>query len=403
MPTGNTTNSYGSVTKAFHWLTALLIAIQIPLGLIAQDMADILRTPAALITPESLSRTGWLFSLHKTLGLSLFFIALARVFWAILQPKPAPLTDSPIQALLADAVQYLLYATLILAPLAGWAHHAATSGFAPIWWPLGQSLPLIAKSDDLAATFAGLHNVLVGLLILALLLHISGALKHQFINHDSTLRRMLPGTSPQSPTYPRGRTLLPAGAAAIILLVTIGLSIRQHQPQKDPVAATLPQTSSNWNLTNGSLELTVTLFGSELTGSFADWSADITFNDPPPPGPAGQVAVTIAIASLTLGSVSQQAIGPDYFDAEHYPTASFSGAIEKTETGYTATGPLTIRDQTLTIALPFRLTITDGIATMTGSISLNRLDFNIGATSPDESSLAFAVDLNISIEAQHHP
>lgn len=206
MPIGNTTNSYGSITKAFHWLTALLITIMIPLGLIAHGMADSLRDPTTVLTPETLNRTAWLFSLHKTLGVSLFFIALARVAWAIQQPKPAPLSDSPAQTRLADMAQYLLYATLILAPLAGWAHHAATSGFAPIWWQFGQSLPFIPKSDSLAATFAGLHGILVGLLALTILLHIAGALKHQFINRDATLRRMLPGPSPHAPTYPRRRS-----------------------------------------------------------------------------------------------------------------------------------------------------------------------------------------------------
>ncbi|MFT5343568.1 MAG: cytochrome b561/polyisoprenoid-binding protein YceI [Paracoccaceae bacterium] len=403
MPLRNTANCYGSVTKAFHWLTALLILILVPLGLIAHGMADTLRTPTAEITSQYITRTAWLFSLHKTLGVTLFFTALARVTWAIIQPKPAPLTNSPFQTQLADTAQYLLYATLILAPLAGWAHHAATTGFAPIWWPFGQSLPFIAKSDSLAATFAGLHAKLVTLLVLTILLHIAGALKHQFINRDATLRRMLPGPSPQSPTTPHQRSPWPAVMALVVLGIAIGLGLRGHEPHETHPPETPHQTTSNWTTIQRHLDLTVTLFGSQVTGGFADWSTDITFTNPTGPGPAGQVVVTIAIASLTLGSVSQRAMGPDYFDIERFPTARFNAKLEKTATGYTATGPLTLRDRTQTITLPFDLTVTDGIALMTGTISLNRLDFDIGATSPDENSLAFAVDLNIAIEAQPRP
>lgn len=406
MPIGNTANSYGSVSKTFHWLTALLILILIPLGLIAQSSADSLKDATLAVTPETLARTAWLFSLHKTLGILLFFTALARVLWGIRQPRPEPLSDARRQTLLADSIHWLLYASLILAPLAGWAHHAATRGFASIWWPFGQSLPFIAKSDSLAATFAGLHAMLVGLLVLTILLHIAGALKHHLIDRNATLRRMLPGPGPLAATYPRRRSILPLLGALGVLVLTISLSLMRHSdaPPEQTTSASLPQTTaSNWTITTGSLDLTVTLFGSGLSGSFSDWTADITFAPPTDPGPAGTVTVTINIASLTLGSVSQQAMGPDYFDIERFPTATFTATLEKTASGYTATGPLTIRDQSVMITLPFELTVMDDIATMTATLPLNRLDFGIAPRSADESTLGYGVNLTIALTAQHRP
>lgn len=225
MPFGNTADSYGSVTKAFHWLTVLLIIVLIPLGLVVHSMAENLRGPAIGVTPDYLMRTIWLFSFHKTLGVAVFFVALARVLWSILQPKPNPLSNNTAQTMLADLVHWLLYGTLILTPLAGWAHHAATIGFSPIWWPFGQSLPLIPKSESLAATFAGLHVVMISLLCLSILLHIAGALKHQFVDHDATLRRMLPTASPMSPTYTRQRSFLPALGAMVALILATGYGI----------------------------------------------------------------------------------------------------------------------------------------------------------------------------------
>lgn len=64
MPLTNAEDRYGSVTKTFHWLIALLILTLIPLGLIANDMA--------YDTAEQLATKAWLFSLHKTLGITVF-------------------------------------------------------------------------------------------------------------------------------------------------------------------------------------------------------------------------------------------------------------------------------------------------------------------------------------------
>lgn len=67
----NSAHHYGSVTKTFHWLTALLILTLIPLGIIANKLP--------YETSEQLAQKAWLFSLHKTLGVTVFFVALARI------------------------------------------------------------------------------------------------------------------------------------------------------------------------------------------------------------------------------------------------------------------------------------------------------------------------------------
>jgi len=118
MPRRNTTGSYGSVAKTFHWLTALLILTIIPVGLVANDMAEALRDPAIPSTAEDFTRTFLLFSIHKTLGVTIFFVALARILWALTQPKPQLLNaDNRIKSLLAETVHWLLYGSLVLVPL----------------------------------------------------------------------------------------------------------------------------------------------------------------------------------------------------------------------------------------------------------------------------------------------
>ncbi|HKK97771.1 MAG TPA: cytochrome b/b6 domain-containing protein, partial [Marivita sp.] len=176
----NTQSQYGVVTKTFHWLTALGIVLVIPLGIIANDMP--------YDTSEQLADKAWLFSLHKTVGVTVFFVALARIAWAVSQPKPAPLhPDRKAETLLAEIVHWLLYGSLILVPLSGWIHHAATEGFAPVWWPFGQNLPLVPDDAAVAEAFAGLHIVFERVLVISLILHVGGAVKHAVIDKDSTL------------------------------------------------------------------------------------------------------------------------------------------------------------------------------------------------------------------------
>ncbi|PJF10691.1 cytochrome b, partial [Pseudorhodobacter sp. MZDSW-24AT] len=187
MPARNSPVSYGKVARLFHWTTASLILIAIPLGIIAN------RLPYD--TAEALARKAQLFSLHKTLGVVVFFVALGRILWALAQPHPVPLhPERRLELALARLVHWMLYISLVAVPLTGWVHHAAVTGFAPIWWPFGQTLPFVPQSESVAQIAVGLHWVFTKLMIAAILLHIAGALKHHILDRDDTLRRMTRGT-----------------------------------------------------------------------------------------------------------------------------------------------------------------------------------------------------------------
>ncbi len=109
--------------------------------------------------------------------------------------------------------------------------------------------------------------------------------------------------------------------------------------------------------------------------------------------------VTVSIPSLTLGSVTEQAMAADFFDAENHPTAEFAGKIEKTADGYVATGPLTIKGQSVPLTLPFTLAIDGDTATMSGEAEVNRLDFGLGKSMPDEGSVGFTVAIKVALTA----
>jgi cytochrome b561/polyisoprenoid-binding protein YceI len=391
----NTPSSYGAVAKTLHWLTALGILLMLPLGLIAAE--------ASYDSAEALARKATLFSLHKTLGVGLFLIALLRILWAVTQPKPAPLhPERRAEGMAAETVHWLLYGSLVAVPLSGWIHHAATDGFAPIWGPFGQTLPLVPKSALVAGVAAGLHHVFLWVLIAALGLHVAGAVKHHVIDRDATLRRMLPGTTSAGggPRVRNGlRAPLVAALAWVLALGLGGLLGVYGQPGTAAQVAALQKVDSEWQVTEGTLDLRIRQFGQEVSGGFADWTAEISYDDSPAPGVRGAVTVQIAIGSVSLGSVTAQALGPDHFDAATSPTAVFDAEILRSENGLEAVGTLTLRGQEVPVTLPFVLETEGATARMTGSATLDRRSFGIGEKMTDPGQLGFDVQIDVALTA----
>ncbi len=404
MASTNTFSSYGSVTKTFHWLTALLIFTALPLGWFANNLAQAIYDPSIPTTEADIALATRLFSLHKTVGITVFFVALARILWAMTQTKPGLLNaDNKPEAFAAETVHWLLYGSLVLVPLSGWVHHAAAEGFAPILWPFGQNLPFIPKSASVAEVTAALHWLFILILAGSLVLHIAGALKHHVVDKDGTLARMLPGRSDAPEPPVQHHSAVPAVAALIVWIAVLAggwfTGVFSHHSAAGTETAELAEVQSDWQVQDGTLSVTITQLNSPVTGTFADWTAAITFEEPAEPGLAGSVDVNIAIASLSLGTVTDQAMGSDFFDSSQFPTARFDADIYKTETGYEARGPLTIRDKSLDVVLPFDLAIQDGIASVSGGFEINRLDFDVGKSMPAEDSLAFAVAISVELTA----
>lgn len=393
----NTTLRYGGVTKFFHWLTALLILALIASGMFAEDLP--------YETQAQLTQKAWFFSVHKTMGVAVFFVALMRIIWALTQPKPGLLNaDKKLESWLAETVHWVLYASLVIVPLAGWISHAAASGFAPIWWPLGQDLPFIPKSEAIEHAFGTLHVIAGKVLIGALILHVAGALKHHFIDRDSTLRRMLPGEAAIGPVPAQHHSKAPVAAAVVIWVITlaVGFGLGMTGGEGESGAAQAPaleQATSEWTVQEGSIGISVSQFGSTVNGSFSDWTSAISFDETVEAGKAGEVTTTISIPSLSLGSVTDQAMGADFFNAEGFPTASFQADITVASGTYVAEGTLTIKDQSVPVSLPFTLELNDDTARMTGSTTLDRRNFAIGDSVTDEATLGFEVAIDIALTA----
>ncbi|MGQ0565929.1 MAG: cytochrome b/b6 domain-containing protein [Gemmobacter sp.] len=392
MPLSNSPARFGSVARVLHWLTALMILTAIPLGLYANSLP--------YDTSDALAAKAQVFSLHKTLGVATFCVAMARILWALTQPRPVPLhPERRAETAVADIVHWMLYISLVAVPLSGWVHHAATTGFAPILWPFGQGLPFVPKSPAIEHTAAAMHWLFTKVLIAAILLHVCGAVKHHLIDRDATLRRMLSGAvAPDRPLAAR-HGVVPAMVALAIYAGGAGLAVALAR--SEPVAATTATPAAtatgNWQVAEGSLTFAIRQMGAEVQGTFATWTADISFD---PASGTGSVTVVIDMTSLTLGSVTAQAKAPDFLDTAAHPAATFAATIRPDGAAHVAEGTLSLRGQTQPLSLPFALAIDGDTATMQGRTPIDRRAFGIGAKYPDDKTVGFTAEVSVALTAR---
>ncbi|MBP6678010.1 MAG: cytochrome b/b6 domain-containing protein [Paracoccus sp.] len=396
----NTTRAYGWAARAFHWTVAVLILTALGLGLYADSL------PRG--GEDQLQAIFAAFSIHKTAGVAVLIIASARILWTLCQIRPRPLhPERRLETLLAETVHWALWIGMIIMPLSGWLlHSAAPGGFSRILWPLGQRLPMVPEDAALAEGFARFHEagwwVLGGLIAL----HVAGALKHALIDRDHTFARMAgnPDRLPEPPAHQMSPGLqhLLAACAAVAIWGGLVAVTGQAEAEAEPAAtATASQTAaaSGWAVQQGTLDIQVKQGGNDVAGQFAKWQAAIDYA---PETQTGRIDVTIDIASLTLGSVTGTATGPDFLNAAAHPTASFKAEILPPAAEgqpHTARGTLTIAGKSTEAELPFALTLAEDTATASGTMQVDRRDFGIGAGYADESTVGFAVAISFDLTA----
>ena len=173
------TPRYTATAIGLHWLAAFLILAAFPLGLYMGDLA---------LSPLKLK----LFSYHKWLGVTVFLLAAARLAWrATHTPPPLPAAMPAWERYAARGLHRLLYVLLFAIPLSGWLMSSA-SGFQTVYLGVLPLPDLIARDKALGDVLKEVHELLNFGLLGLVVAHVGAALKHQFIDRDGILARMLP-------------------------------------------------------------------------------------------------------------------------------------------------------------------------------------------------------------------
>lgn len=173
---------YRAPAIVLHWLVAVLIFGLFPLGLYMSDLA---------LSPRKLELYAW----HKWFGITVLLLVVLRLLWR-LGHRPPPLPDSlpRWQAHAAEALHKLLYLLILAIPLSGWALSSA-AGVQVVWWGVLPLPNLLAPDHALARQLAEVHEWLNFTMAALVAAHVGAALKHQFIDRDGVLLRMLPRMS----------------------------------------------------------------------------------------------------------------------------------------------------------------------------------------------------------------
>lgn len=170
-------NNLSKPTILFHWLTGLSFLAVLGLGLYMENL------------PKGPDK--WeIMALHKSIGAIVFLVAIVRLAWRFKEGSITSIaTLTRAQSILASAIHHLLLLATIAMPLSGLLMSIGGGRGIEIF-----GVSIIAAGEKIEWLSASMHTVhvnAVNFIILALIFHIAGAVKHQFIDKDGTISRML--------------------------------------------------------------------------------------------------------------------------------------------------------------------------------------------------------------------
>lgn len=183
----NTSLHYGAATKFFHWAVFFLLLYQY---VVAMNMTRMTQGATALGGFDQNTLYNW----HKSVGIVLLILVFARYMWRRTNPLPdwAP-TLSPRERQAVHWIERVLYICMFVMPLSGILYVMA-GGYGVLFfgrWPLPNFL---GENETLALVGQWTHKATAYVLFFAWLAHIGLVLKHQFVDKDRLLNRMLPFT-----------------------------------------------------------------------------------------------------------------------------------------------------------------------------------------------------------------
>ncbi|WP_435097953.1 cytochrome b [Candidatus Pelagibacter bacterium nBUS_27] len=171
----NTLTEYGLISKLLHWLSAILLIGQIPLGFYLVDLD---------FGPERLN----IENIHVAVGLSLFYLVILRLLYKIFNPTPK-LEPSIFkgQKFLAKLNHILLYVTILSITISG------------IFKKLfnGETISIIFKkikiqdNFELGELFYDIHIFSNYLMIALIIIHLMAVITHKLFFGDNLLKRIL--------------------------------------------------------------------------------------------------------------------------------------------------------------------------------------------------------------------
>lgn len=201
----NQSARYDSVSQFLHWTTALVVAVLLIIG------------KAGLFDADHPGSAGFMW--HGSLGVLVLALVAARLLWRLVRPPPSfPSSMTRLGRVAAKTMHVSLYVLLAAMSVSGWLaasaegssvnffnvatlprwERAGPAAAAPAAVPRAQASASAAAGEDQEDLAKEAHELLADALLILVGLHFLAALKHQFIDRDGLIRRMLPAGGPKS-------------------------------------------------------------------------------------------------------------------------------------------------------------------------------------------------------------
>ncbi|MGC6400899.1 YceI family protein [Sphingomonas sp. FW199] len=416
MSGASATVRYAGIAILLHWALAILMLGQLGFGWALDGLPPASRFAA--------------YQLHKSIGILILVLTLARIIARVTLPRPGPATESKPAHALATLVHAGLYGVMLAGPLTGWALVSTAKMKLPTLLFGIIPLPHLPLGPAWHEPAEWLHGMLAWLLAGLVALHVAGALHHH-LRRDDIVARMLPAALARHAVLtPALVAMLLAGGLAFAAgrwgpaatpvesaaAPTAATPIQATKPAPAPVPAPAPETAARptptpdadapdseqpvrrWQVQpGGTIGFATEYSGEAIKGRFSRWTADIRFS---PDDLAGSsISVTIDLASVSTGDDQRDGTltGDDFFAVAARPTATWRATrIRRSGDGYVADGTLTLNGVSRPVPLRFSLMIDGDRAKTSGSASVLRLAHGVGqgqwsdpATIPDAVAVTF--------------
>lgn len=179
MQVSNTSAGYGLIAIVIHWIAAVAVFGLFALGFWMVDLT---------YYSEWYQRAP---DIHRSVGVLLFFLMVFRLLWRWLCKSPEPLAVHKRWEVFSALVAHgFLYALTFVALISGFLITTADGSSVSVfgWFDVPSVTGQVKRLEDTAGLIHYWSTwALVGLAVL----HSAAALKHHFVDRDSTLRRML--------------------------------------------------------------------------------------------------------------------------------------------------------------------------------------------------------------------
>lgn len=179
MTYGNRPGGYPPVSKWLHWLVAVSVLIMVPIAITMVNLE-----------PGPLQNA--LYTLHKSFGMFVLMLMVARLINRIVVGAPAPAAGlARWQRAVSSATHGLLYVLLILQAIGGWLANSAFGAPTP-FFGLFEFPDLMEKDEPFSKQVFAAHRILGFVIATLAAIHIAAALQHYMLGRDRVMQRMLP-------------------------------------------------------------------------------------------------------------------------------------------------------------------------------------------------------------------